>query len=70
VRYIGAQHTRAVPSAPVVGVRRFLTTDGNALFHEADGCSYLHDSPLVVRIDSATWKAQSWERHRPPCTLL
>ena len=62
---MGAEHVWLIPSEPVAGVKQFLTTNGKALFNHADGCFYLYDTMLVVRIDSSTWSPTSYERHGP-----
>ncbi len=56
---MSADHIEFIPSEPIAGVKRFFTTNGAALFNEADSCFYLYDSSLVVRINSESWTASS-----------
>ena len=53
---MGAEHIEFVPSEPVDGVTRFFTTNGRVFFHE--GCFYLSDSCLIVRIHADSWRGE------------
>ncbi|MBK1855968.1 hypothetical protein JO972_13440 [Verrucomicrobiaceae bacterium 5K15] len=55
--HMGADHIEFIPSEPIAGVKRFFSTNGTALFNEADACFYLYDSSLIVRIHSESWTA-------------
>lgn len=59
---MGADHIEFVPSEPISGVRRFFTTNGRLLFNESDGCFYMNDSCLIVRLDSDSWGSSFVER--------
>ena len=50
--HMGADHVEFVPSEPVHGVKRFFTTNGRAFFNEGDGCFYLYDSCMIIRLDA------------------
>jgi len=55
--HMSADHIEFVPSEPVLGVKRFFTTNGSAIFNQQDNCFYLHDSSLIICIDVETWQA-------------
>ncbi len=55
--HMGADHIEFIPSEPIDGVKRFFSTNGYAIFNEADLCFYLFDSHLVVRVNSKSWTA-------------
>jgi|GEM_PF-7065992 len=55
--HMSADHLEFLPSVPIFGVKRFVTTNGKALFNPQDSCFYIHDSTLIIRINSKTWQA-------------
>lgn len=55
--HMGADHVEYVPSVPIMGVKRFFTTNGSAWYNQHDRCFYMHDSRLIIRIDTEAWKA-------------
>ena len=60
--HMGAEHIEFILSQPLLGVKRFFTTNGQAFFHDEDGYFYLYDSCLIVRVHLETWQASYIER--------
>ena len=64
---MGAEHIEFIPSNPIGGVNRFFTTNGRAFFNQGDGCFYLYDSCLIIRINTESWQAASVRTSQPNC---
>jgi len=47
-----------IPSEPILGVKRFFTTNGRVLFNDADACFYIYEpNTMIIRIHSESWQA-------------
>ena len=63
--HMGAEHVEFIPSEPISGVKRFFTTNGRLFFNADDGCFYLYDSCMIIRINADSWKVTCAGRPQP-----
>ena len=55
--HMSADHIEFVMSIPILGVKRFFTTNGSVFFNQQNKCFYMHDSSFIIRVDTKTWVA-------------